>query len=277
MQLTALIKNNASQFMQCLTTSESDRLQSEADWSAVLEHQDLKLFYQPLFCLTTHKPLGFEVVVLWQQPIQGSFCPSEFLARAGQDRILEELKLWTIDRACHQFYQWQNQFPEANSLVFNLNLFTSEMPRSEWIEQVEQILTRSQVDRAKLRLELLNGTSKVTSPIATPPFRIQYYLNDPSYDDSIPSNLCPFPVGTLKINARFINSQQWTLVRGLLALAETLELEAIAEGLETDADLARVKALAGNSLRGYVRSQPLTAEVATNLIAAHYYPQDLAC
>ncbi|MDY6785948.1 MAG: EAL domain-containing protein [Cyanobacteriota bacterium] len=249
----------------------SDRPQSaeaQLPWNPLSEAQ---LFYQPVFGLRDSRLLGFEVSLHPSSAVEKSSLPTQLRTEVEGSQYLEELKWNAFEQVCCQLHQWHDRFPRANSLVLRVALFSSETLRSRYPERADEILTRYRIAGTQIRLELLDGASVGTSPTATTPFRIQHYFNDLYSDSSRLSSLYQCPTGALKIKACFINNRQWTVLQGLFALAADLDLEAIAEGVDEETDLANMEALAGHHLRGYTRSQRLTAEEATALMTAHFH------
>lgn len=252
-------------------------LSMENNLRVAIEQGDVQPYYQPIVDLASDRPLGFEVLARWVHPERGLIPPSDFVPIAEETGLILMLDRHMLRAACREFVVWQRQNPDYDSLYISVNLSSRQFAQPTLVEQVMQTLEETGLNPRSLKLEITEGAI-IENPDSAA--AIIEHLNDCgvrlSVDDfgtgySSLSYLHRFPVSTLKLDRSFVcrlhrdsdpSRGSLEIVRAILALANVLELDVIAEGIET-ADqkqlLAELDCTAG---QGYLFAPPLPGSEA---------------
>lgn len=247
------------------------------------------VYYQPIVCLMTSKIIGFEALVRWQHPELGLVSPVEFIPVAEETGLIMPIGLWVLREACHQLCQWQRQFLHDPPLKMNVNLSVKQFAQPDLIEQIDKILLETQLDGRCLKLEitesaLIENHEYVTEKMSQLRKRnIDLCIDDFGTGYSSLSYLHRFPMSTLKIDRSFVNRIGMTnlisdgsidpieIVRSIITLCRNLNIDVVAEGVETSEQVLQLQALHCEYAQGYLFSRPLDMASATNLIATANY------
>ena len=249
------------------------RLQLENDLRRAVEREEFEVHYQPIVSLATAKIVGFESLVRWQHPERGMVSPLEFISIAEETGLIVDLGLWVLRASCRQLRQWQQYDP---SLMISVNLSGKQFTQPDLIEQIKRILDDTGLDPRSLKLEITesvvmeNADSASSMLMQLCALGIQSSIDDFGTGYSSLSYLHRFPVNTLKIDRSFISrmddgDEETEIVRTILTLATNLGMEVVAEGIETEKQLAHLKAMSCAYGQGYFFSKPLNTEAATEL------------
>jgi diguanylate cyclase (GGDEF)-like protein len=253
-------------------------LHLESDLRQALEHEEFLLHYQPIVSLTTGKLSGFEALVRWEHPKQGFVSPVEFIPLAEDTGLIVPLGEWVLRQACWQMRQWQLEYPEAaRELKLSVNLAGKQLQESNLVEKIDEILVQTKLPGESLRLELTESTLmerteemiRVLQEIRDR--RIQLSIDDFGTGYSSLSYLHRFPVTTLKIDRSFVSNMStdpdnFEIVRTVIALAHTLSMEVVAEGVETLEQSIQLRSLGCELSQGYLFSRPLDRKAAELLL-----------
>jgi diguanylate cyclase (GGDEF)-like protein len=254
--------------------------QIETDLRYALTRQELRLCYQPIISLQTGKIIGFEALVRWKHPTQGLILPSDFITIAEDTGLIIPIGEWVLREACQQLQKWQLQFLMASSLYVSVNLSSRQIKQHNFADQLDNILQETGLRGEFLRLELTESmlmdqsekTLNLLSQIKS--YDVQISIDDFGTGYSSLSYLHRFPIDTLKIDRSFVdqmdaNRENSEIVKTIITLAHVLEMEAIAEGVETPEQVSHLKALGCEAVQGYFFSKPISAQAATDLLATN--------
>lgn len=252
------------------------RLDLETDLRKAIEQQELQLNYQPITALETGNLKGFEALVSWQHPQQGLIGPNDFLSVAEETGLIIPLGHWVLREACTQLRQWQQAFPQAQDYFVTVNLSSSELRHPSLIVQLQRTLAETQLSAHCLKLEITESTilDKSDSVLARlselRALGIQLCIDDFGTGYSSLSYLQSFPINFLKVDQSFVhqldNKENLEIVRAILNLAKTLDLQVIAEGVETINQLLQLRALSCHQGQGYFLGRPLSVPEMESLI-----------
>jgi diguanylate cyclase (GGDEF)-like protein/PAS domain S-box-containing protein len=253
-------------------------LQLENDLRRALDYQEFQLHYQPIVSLETGRITGFEALVRWQHPQRGMISPAEFIPVAEETGLILPLGDWVLRTACRQMHQWQRQSP-AMPLTINVNISSRQFLQPTLVEQIDQILQETELEPHNLKLELTesglmdNAESAATMLYKLQAMNIQLCIDDFGTGYSSLSYLHQFPINILKIDRSFINrigvaGENAEIVRTIVTLANNLNMDVVAEGVETTAQVIHLKALGCKYAQGYFFSQPLDEQVAEALVTS---------
>lgn len=261
------------------------RLQLEIDLHQAIERQEFQVHYQPIVALETGLVVGFEALVRWQHPQRGLLRPGEFLLVAEETGLIVPIDQWMLYESCRQTQLWQEQLSvqpitdKSTALSINVNLCNKQFAQPNLLEDISQVLQDTGLDASRLKLEItenviMDNDESATSILAQlKALGVQLVVDDFGTGYSSLARLHRFPIDLLKIERSFVSSitsDQGNLefVKGILALAHYLDVEVVAEGVETAEQLAQLRAMNCKYGQGYFFSQPLESEAAETLLVA---------
>jgi diguanylate cyclase (GGDEF)-like protein/PAS domain S-box-containing protein len=258
-------------------------LQLEIDLRRAIEQEELSLYYQPIVSLTTGAIMGFEALIRWQHPQRGMVSPIEFVPIAEETGLIIPIGWWILDRSCRQLYQWQQQFPLYQPLSISVNLSAKQFTQPDLVSQIDRILRHSCLDPQSLKLEITEGELMVDDEIVSSilarlkKIGIQLSIDDFGTGYSSLSRLHQLPINTLKIDRSFIqeilhNGDSTEIPKAIITLAHNLQMDVVAEGIETQEQLTQLQALACDYGQGYLFSAPIAVSEATRLLEAAPFP-----
>jgi len=269
-----------------MQTSAVERLQLENDLRRAIEalsrrsqtgQTELQLNYQPIISLVTGQLSGFEALVRWHHPQQGWISPAKFIPVAEETGLIHALGWWVLRTACQQLNQWQQQFPHAEKLVMNVNISTLQLRQHDLVEQIQALLVATQVSPTSLKLEITESSILQTFSSQAAQLKqlkdlgIRLCIDDFGTGYSSLSRLHEFPVDTLKIDRAFVsridgNAGGAEIVQTIIALATSLDMDVVAEGVETFVQLERLRALHCELGQGFFFSKPVDTQAAALLV-----------
>lgn len=245
-------------------------LKLENDLRRAIERNEFRVVYQPIVSLETGEICEFEALIRWQHPEHGLVEPQEFIKVAEETGLIIPIGNWIIKEACRQTADWQVRFPQSNPFLVSVNLSAKQLLHPPLNSYINTILSETGLNPRSLRLEVtesvvmgndevalnvLNELSKIGVSLSTDDFGTGY---------SSLSYLHRFPFDSLKIDHSFIgqidtDKKSSEIVRTILMLAQNLNLEAIAEGIETEEQLRQLQSLGCRFGQGYLFSKPARA------------------
>lgn len=270
-------KPNIVVFDTGMQTSILERLELEADLQRAIEQQQFHLNYQPIVSLSTSKIVGFEALVRWQHPTRGWVSPDKFIPLAEETGLIIPLGKWVLSEACRQLSVWQEQLAQPLPLSISVNLSGIQLWNPDVLQSIDEILNSLSLSGSHLKLEitesiLMDKESEATAVLAQLKQReIQLSIDDFGTGYSSLAYLQSFPIDTLKIDRSFISGieqqdKNLDITRTIIALAHSLELDAIAEGVETQEQLEILRSLGCEYGQGYLFSPPLEGAAVVNLL-----------
>jgi EAL domain-containing protein (putative c-di-GMP-specific phosphodiesterase class I)/CheY-like chemotaxis protein len=249
------------------------------DLDLAIERNELQLYYQPKVSLKTGKVIGAEALLRWNHPTRGMVSPSLFIMLAEKTNSIQKIGEWVLDRACKQMRVWQSMSLDMERMAINLS--ACQLDRQDLNECLLGIIESSNLDPCYLELELTES-SLVKDPEKTSAqldfFRslgIKISIDDFGKGYSSLSYIQQFPFDTLKIDSSFIkeiqqNSRNATIATSLIQMAHRLDLDVIAEGVETQAELAFLVRHQCDAIQGYLFSPPLPSDKFEQLLMRHH-------
>ena len=255
-----------------------DRLRMVNDLRAALERGEFLLHYQPKVDLRTGAISHVEALVRWHHPRRGLVLPGEFVPLAEETGLIIPLGRWVLEEACARVRRWQEIYPSAPTLVADVNLSAKQFRQPDLAEDVSNILKETGLDPACLELEITEGVLMDDAPATgavlaeLKALGVRVAVDDFGTGYSSLSYLKRFSVDTLKIDRAFVGGlgtdpEDAALVSGMIGLAQALGLDVVAEGVETERQVAILKEMGCGMAQGYHFSRPLSDEAATVLLA----------
>jgi diguanylate cyclase (GGDEF)-like protein len=255
-----------------------NRLQLENDLRRAVERQEFKVYYQPIISLTTGKIYGFEALVRWQHPTRGVISPIDFIPVAEETGLIAQIDLWVLGETVRQLQAWQHQTLINDTVTCSVNLSARHFLQFSFIQHLRELLESTQINPQMIKLEITESAianqNQATLDILHQirDCQIELSIDDFGTGYSSLSYLEEFPVNVLKIDRSFINriddpEHQGGLVPGIIGIAHTMGMIAIAEGVETPIQLEKLRGLGCDFAQGYLFSKPLDPEAIGELLA----------
>ncbi len=253
--------------------------QIDSDLHYALDRQEFELYYQPIVSLESRKLAGFEALIRWHHPERGLVSPSEFIPIAEETGLIIAIGDWVLHQACQQMRTWRSKFPEAKSLKMSINLTCQQIREKNLIEKLDRVLAVSGLDGSTIRLEITEssmmdqGEETIAKLEQLCARKIQLSIDDFGQGYSSLSYLHRFPVNTLKIDRTFVEQmslggQNLEIIRTIIILAHALDMNVVAEGVETHEQMSMLKQLGCEYGQGYFFSRPIVAAAAEQIIKA---------
>ncbi len=254
-------------FSEKIRTNDRARRQQAHDLGEALGAGQFLLHYQPKVLLANDRITGVEALVRWRHPARGLVPPGEFIPLAEETGLIVDLGAWVLEEACRQAQHWRSRFSERPPLVMAVNVSARQFD-SALVAKVTGVLARTGMPASSLCLELTESTvmADVESTIVLlrglKSLGITLSIDDFGTGYSSLAYLRRLPIDELKIDRSFVNGvgrepEDTAIVAGVVAMAQALELSVVAEGVETKAQLERLRVLGCESVQGYYFSRPL--------------------
>lgn len=267
-------------FNESMRAAATSRLQLENEIRVGIERREFELFYQPILWLETNELVGFEALVRWRHPERGIVFPESFIPAAEESGLILPLGRWILAESCRQLRDWQTSYRDADGLVVHVNLSCKQFLQSNLVEQVAEILAETGVSPACLKLEITesylieNSETALRTMTGLRSLGVGLSLDDFGTGYSSLSYLHSLPLNCLKIDRSFIsrlneNGENSQIVRTIIEMAENLNMQVIAEGIETHEHLAELNRLNCGYGQGYLFSRPLDTIAVAEFISAH--------
>jgi diguanylate cyclase (GGDEF)-like protein len=243
----------------------------ELDLRNALPADDFELYYQPILNLHSGKVVGFEALIRWNHPVRGLISPADFIPIAEDTGLIVPIGEWVLRTACLEAAGWP---PEINIAV---NLSPVQVKGPHLFDKVQQALEVSGLAPSRLILEITesvlmqNSDDRLALLHRFRALGIRIALDDFGTGFSSLSYLRSFPFETIKIDRSFIrdvdaNKDSMVIVGAIIGLARALGMTTIAEGVETDRQLAVVRDQGASMVQGYLFSRPVPASEVGDLI-----------
>jgi diguanylate cyclase (GGDEF)-like protein/PAS domain S-box-containing protein len=256
-------------------------LQLETDLRKAIEHEEFFIQYQPIVDLDNFNLRGFEALVRWRHPERGFISPIDFIPVAEETGMIIQIGEWVLREACRQIQRWQVVFPSDPPLFISVNLSGKQFTQVDLIHEVAYILSETRIDPRSLKLEITESMVMENIEAATEMLKelralgVQLSIDDFGTGYSSLSYLHRFPIDTLKIDRSFVtqmaeNNENAEIVRTIVMLAQNLGMDVVAEGVETNEQLALLRKLGCENGQGYFFSKPLDVAGAEKIIADTY-------
>ncbi len=267
--------NRAVLFGESLRTSAVSLLQLEQDLRVAIQRRELTVHYQPFVSMKNRTVVGFEALVRWRHPIRGLLLPSEFLQAAEQTGMIMPIDEFVLSEVCRQKALWDRTLSfRSEPLFISINISGWQFSHSQrWWEMVSNL----GVQTAGIRLEMMESVLIANAHAAAEFFEetrarnLQIYLDDFGTGYSSLSWLSHFPIRTLKIDRSFVQGlanggPNLSIVRAIVALARSLEIEVVAEGIESEEQSLILQELGCEYGQGFYFSEPMDARAAFEMV-----------
>jgi diguanylate cyclase (GGDEF)-like protein len=253
------------------------RLRTETDLHRAVERGEFQVYYQPLVTLDTGRITEVEALLRWRHPDRGIVSPLDFIPLAEETGLIIPIGSWILAEACRQTRLWQARFQRETPLSLSVNLSVKQFSQPEFVRHVASTLAASGLDPTSLKLEITESfaieDAELTRAMLEELRRLgtRIYLDDFGTGYSSLGYLHRLPLDAIKIDRSFVMQMDagpthLKLVDTVRALAHNIGVAAVAEGVETEAQLRTLRALGCESAQGFLFSRPVPpAEIETLL------------
>jgi diguanylate cyclase (GGDEF)-like protein len=267
--------NSYQAYSKSMNATALQRLTLESSLRRALEREEFEVHYQPIVDGRTAVPIAAEALVRWRHPELGLLLPSEFIPLAEENGLIVSLGEWVLQTACAQNRAWQDAgLPQVRVVV---NLSSRQLVRSV-TETVSRILHATGLESRYLGLELtesvlVNHQKEGTDTLhALRAMGLHLSVDDFGTGYSSFSYLKHFPLDTLKIDRCFVREitsdpDDAAITTAIIAMGHALGLKVVAEGVETEAQLAMLRRQGCDEMQGYLFSRPVPADQFAQFLA----------
>jgi diguanylate cyclase (GGDEF)-like protein/PAS domain S-box-containing protein len=254
------------------------RLKMETDLRHACERDELFVDYQPIVSLEQRKLIGFEALVRWRHPEFGVIPPKDFIPVAEESGQILAIGQQVLESACRQAQAWQENHESTTPLFVSVNLSVKQFNQPGLVENIANVLEKFQLPPHCLKLEITESVFSDNIEAAVGlltrlrDLGVQLSIDDFGTGYSSLRYLQHFPINTLKIDRSFVNQmmeneENIAIVRTIVALAQNLGLDVVAEGVETDEQLNILRKLECENGQGFLFSSPLDVKQVEQFIA----------
>jgi diguanylate cyclase (GGDEF)-like protein/PAS domain S-box-containing protein len=245
-----------------------DRLQLVADLRGAIDHKELMLYYQPIIDLNTQQMRGVEALVRWNHPTRGLIYPMEFIPLAEEQGLIYQIGSWILHEACCQLKLLQVQHPTQPPLSMSVNISSRQFSQQDLAGLLTGLIAETGIDPRTLILEITESMLMENVDAAVETMKrlrnmgIKIHIDDFGTGHSSLSYLQLFPVSALKIDRSFINKlttngENQEIITYMVSLAQSLNIDVIAEGVEMEHQLAKIQNLHCGYGQGFLFARPM--------------------
>ncbi len=261
-----------------LQAAMAERLERTADLQRAVDQREFVVHYQPIVSLKGDKTVGVEALVRWEHPQRGLLLPKDFIPLAEETGLVIPLGRWVLDEACHQARQWQLEHDLARRLRMSVNVSARHFQHDGLVADVSNALQKADLDPSSLVLEITESVlvqdadSVIARMLELKLLGVAFAIDDFGTGYSSLSYLKRFPIDILKVDKSFVDDvgdapDDGALARAIVQLGNTLNLETIAEGIESEPQIEGLRALGCDLAQGFFFAKPLPAEGISELLA----------
>ena len=256
-----------------------EELSIEQELQHGLERGELRLYYQPLVDLETGEMVGAEALIRWQHPERGLLLPDTFLPVAEESGLIVQLGAWAVGEGCRRLRDWDRRNGHGSPFTLAVNLSARELTHPDVVTTVLDAVRRSALDPHRLTIEVTESTAMADRETGFRALRelsaagVRIAIDDFGTGYSSLDHLREMPADILKIDRSFVagmaaNSPDSALVAAAIAMGRALEMEVVAEGIETAEQAADLRELGCPLGQGFLFSRPLPPEELDELLEA---------
>jgi diguanylate cyclase (GGDEF)-like protein/PAS domain S-box-containing protein len=260
--------NVFSYYVPEMNEAAVERLMTKSKLKRAFERNELLVHYQPKYNLETGQVIGAEALVRWELPERGIILPSDFIPIAEETNLIIEIGEWVLDRVCEDFKYWSKSVSPGRVSV---NLSLKQLRQPNFISRISSILRGHQLSPTSLELEITE-TTLMEDPARTIKLLDELYalglhlaIDDFGTGYSSLSALQQFPINTLKIDQSFVkniavDSDDATIVGTIIHMGRSLNLDVVAEGVETEEQLNFLQTLNCTYVQGLLFGDPMSSD-----------------
>lgn len=256
--------NSVEFFHQKMSVAVERELELDAEFRTALRSGQLRLFYQPRVSIANDQVIGYECLIRWQHPTRGLIMPDEFIPAAERSGMIVPMGYWVVEQACRDLARLQEL--GYDELVCAVNLSFRQFYDKKLSETVFRIIYNANINTGNLEFELTESammydqsyTQKCLKQLTQ--LGVSFSLDDFGTGYSSFANIQQLPISTIKIDKSFIkhvttNIDDEIIVKAIISLAHNLQINVVAEGVETEEQLAFLRFHHCDEAQGYLFSK----------------------
>jgi diguanylate cyclase (GGDEF)-like protein len=270
-------RGRSEMFDEVMRRDAFERLRTESDLRRALERDEFRVLYQPIFDTATLRPIAVEALVRWQHPTRGVVGPVEFIPLAEETGLIAPLGRWVLEHAVAEVAGWARRFPDV-PLRVAVNVSGQQLARPEFLDEVRTALAASDLPPERLGLEITESIliKESGSPRSTlealREIGVKVLIDDFGTGYSSLARLKRFPLDVIKVDRSFVagvgaEDEDTAIVAAIVEIARSLGLQVVAEGVEGEVQLERLRELGCHAVQGYLFSGPLHGEAFAAFLA----------
>ena len=271
-------KNTYCYYDDTINEKLLEKIEQQSEIRSAIKNEEFIVYYQPLVDLATDKIVGFEALIRWMHPVKGLICPDEFIPIAEETGLIVPIGKWVLKKACTQLKEWEDM--GYDKLTMSVNLSPRQFSDIDIIKMVHDIVEETKVNPNYLELEITEtiALKNIEYTIDTieklKEIGVQFSLDDFGTGHSSMSYLKELPVKNVKIDKSFLhtamdNIRDQKIISAIINLAQSLQLEVIAEGVEYPDQAYFLKDALCNKAQGYLYSRPISGKEARLLMDSY--------
>lgn len=264
-------------FSKEMNLRSQTQLRMEGQLHRAVERGELFLEYQPVIDMSTGRISSFEALIRWRHPELGLVTPDNFIPMAENAGLIEAIGAWVLETACRQLNAWQASGHDHLSMAINLS--PVQLRKAELADNIVGIVEQTGITPGSLSIEItesgliqnLDTAVSIIERLSSVGIRVS--LDDFGTGYSSLSYLKRFPIDIVKIDRSFLqdfpsHAHDTAIISAIIAMAHSLGLHVIAEGVETEEQLKVLQSLKCDEIQGYLFSKPISREQATALLSS---------
>ena len=257
------------------------RLEMKADLQRALEHEEFRLYYQPVVELDSGHISGVEALIRWIHPVRGMVAPLDFIPLAEETGLIVPIGRWVLREACRTAVELHDRYPHDPTFHMAVNISARQIARPEIVEEVRGILVETGLDPSSLTLEITESAMMQDMELSIERLTtlkslgVQLAIDDFGTGYSSLNYVRRFPVDILKVDKSFIDGvgeggESSALTAAVIELAGILNLKPVAEGIERTDQLERLLELKCDFGQGYLFAKPLPSDALDALLTERH-------
>jgi diguanylate cyclase (GGDEF)-like protein/PAS domain S-box-containing protein len=263
-------------FTQHMNVAAQQRLTLENSLRRALEHSEFEVYYQPIYNLSDLSVAGFEALVRWNPPDGGTILPSQFIGAAEESGLIVPIGEFVMREALQQACAWQTP---GRPLKIAVNVSAIQLSRANYVERLRRSIQETGIDPKLVELEvtegvIVEGAGEARAAIdQLAALGVSIAIDDFGTGYSGLAYLKRLPIDTVKIDQSFVRDltvdpDDKAIVTAIVAMARSLDVEVVAEGVETEEQLAELRRLGCHRAQGFLLSRPMNAAGVVKLLRA---------
>jgi diguanylate cyclase (GGDEF)-like protein/PAS domain S-box-containing protein len=271
-------RNRFELFDEAMRDRVVERLETEHALHRAVEMAQLRLHYQPIIDLGTGAIAGVEALLRWDHPALGLLPPDHFIPLAEETGLIVALGEWALREACWQVRRWEQAVRLAPAFTINVNLSVGQLSRPRLPKTVQAAIEHARIDPGRLTLEITESALMHEPEAAIATLRdlkaigVSLCVDDFGTGYSSLSYLKRLPIDALKVDRSFVagldvDVEDRAITEAVVALAHTLGLGAVAEGVEDDRQLVQLRRLGCDGAQGFLFSKPMPGDETAELLS----------
>lgn len=270
-------RGQVKRFQEEMRGKALTQMELENDLRLALERGQLHVYYQPKMDLSGGRVSGFEALLRWKHPERGMVPPDVFIPLAEETGLILSIGEYVLEQACRTMKHWRDKYPNRSDLEISVNVSAYQMREPGIVNRIHDVLQKTGLEADALQLEITESVFIADTRQMRQSFQelkqigVRLNLDDFGTGYSSLQYLSSLRFDGLKIDKSFLRNinddrQASDLVRSMMSIAKSLNMEVVAEGVETKQQLAHLKEMGCEYGQGYLFSKALPAEEAEQLL-----------